>query len=93
MSPEKQCFAETLEEIGWRAKYLVLDPIIPSAVVPVGVAGHNDRYFVGPNYLHPERGCMIQDHAREVYLVVRDVPTPRKAAELLAIHGIPVEAA
>jgi hypothetical protein len=81
-----------LAEIGWTPKYFALDPIFPSAVVPVGVAGRNDRYFVGPNYLHPEKGCMIQDHARNVYLIVRDVPTPRKAAKLLAKHGIPVEA-
>ncbi len=90
---ENRCFAETLAEIGWRPKYMDLDPIIPSAVAPVGVAGHNDRYFVGPNYLHPERGCMLQDHARRVYLIVRDVPTPREAAQLLAKHGIPIEAA
>jgi hypothetical protein len=86
------CFAETLAEIGWTPKYIPLDPTKPSAaVVPVGVAGHNDRYFAGPNYLHPELGCMLQDYARSVYLIVRDVPTPREAAKLLAKHGISLE--
>jgi hypothetical protein len=85
------CFAETLAELGWTPEYVRLDPAIPSAVVPVGVAGHNDRYVASPNYLHPELGCMLQDHVRGVYLIVWDVPTPREAAKLLAKHGISVE--
>ncbi len=89
-SLHESCFAETLAELGWTPEYVRLDPAIPSAVVPVGVAGHNDRYVASPNYLHPELGCMLQDHARSVYLIVRDVPTPREAAQLLAKHGIPV---
>ena len=86
------CFAETLAEIGWTPRYIPLDPTETLAgVVPVGLAGHNDRYFAGPNYLHPERGCMLQDHVRGVYLIVRDVPTPRESAKLLAKHEISVE--
>ncbi len=91
VSLHEGCFAETLAEIGWTPKYFPLDPIVPSGVVPVGVAGHNDRYFVGPDYLHPERGCMLQDHVRHVYLIVPDVPTPQEAAQLLAKRGIPAK--
>ena len=87
-SRHEGCFAETLEQIGWTPKYFSLDPIVPSGVVPVGVSGHNDRYVASPNYPHPEMGCLLQDYARSVYLIVRDVPTPREAAKLLAKHGL-----
>lgn len=85
------CFAESLAEIGWTPKYIPLYRAGRRGVVPVGVAGHNGRYVASPNNPHPERGCMLQDQVRSVYLIVRDVPTPQEAAQLLAKHGISVE--
>lgn len=89
MSEGKKCMGETLKEDGWTAEWVPLGPGPYAA--PVGVAGHNDRYVVGPNYVDPSRGYMLMDHARRVMCVVRSLPTPQRAAQLLANHGAPVE--
>jgi hypothetical protein len=88
MSEEMQCMAETLEESGWTAKFMVLG----SYATPVGTAGHNDRYFVGPNYFDLSHGCMLVDHVRRVMCIAPMLPTPRRASQLLAKYGTPLEA-
>ena len=85
MSEGKRCMGETLKERGWTSKYLLISPY----AAPVGVAGHNDRYVIGPNYVDPSRGYMLMDHARQVICVVRTLPTPLRAAQLLARLGRP----
>lgn len=89
MSKGKQCrTAGTLEEKGWTVKYMPLGPT--PYVMPVGVAGHNDRYVVSPHF-DPSRGFMLMDFARQVMCVVCSLPTPYWAAEILVRYGAAVE--
>jgi hypothetical protein len=89
MSEGKRCTAETLKEKGWTVTYMGLGPY----AAPVGVAGHNDRYVVGPHYFNPSQGYMLMDHARRMMCVVRALPTPRLAVQLLAKYGGPSQRA
>lgn len=89
MSEQKRCVAEALSENGWAPKWVPLGPTPYAA--PVGVAGHNERYFVAPNCIDPSRGYLLIDHAREVMCIAPTLPTVRRAAKLLAKYGTPAE--
>jgi hypothetical protein len=90
MSEGKGCMGETLEENGWNAQWVPFGP--GPGAVPVGVAGYHDRYVVAPNYIEPSRGFLLVDDARRVVCIVPTLPTPRRAARLLAKYGTPLEA-
>jgi hypothetical protein len=46
------------------------------------------RLRIGPHPLLPERGYIIHDRTEATVAWVRGVPSPARAAELLAEHGI-----
>jgi hypothetical protein len=90
MSEGKQCMGETLEENGWNAQWVPFGP--GPGTVPAGVAGYHDRYVVAPNNIEPSRGFLLVDDARRVLCIAPKLPTPRRAARLLAKYGTPFEA-
>jgi hypothetical protein len=89
MSEGKKCVGETLKENEWNAEWVSLAPTPYAA--PVGVAGHDDRYVVVPTYFGPSRACLLMDHAQRVMWIAPFLPTPRRAARLLAKYGTPFE--
>jgi hypothetical protein len=46
------------------------------------------KHAVGPHPLLPERGYLLYDRAEATVAWVREVPSPARAAELLAEHGV-----
>src|SRR5688572_2203508 len=50
--------------------------------------GRAGRLRIGPHPLLPERGYVLYDRAEATVAWVREVPSPARAAELLAEHGI-----
>jgi hypothetical protein len=54
-------------------------------------AGRAGRLHIDPHPLSGERGFVIRDHLRAKVAWVRRVPTPARASELLAEHGVPWE--
>ncbi len=50
--------------------------------------GRAGRLRIGPHPLLPERGYLIYDRTEATVAWVRGVPSPARAAELLAEHGV-----
>jgi hypothetical protein len=50
--------------------------------------GRAGKLRIGPHLLLPERGYLLYDRAEATVAWVREVPSPARAAELLAEHGV-----
>lgn len=50
--------------------------------------GRSGSLRIGPHPLMPERGYLLHDRAEETVAWVRRVPSPARAAEILAEHGV-----
>lgn len=72
---------------GWALEEGIAEGSDESPPPVAGVAG-GGRLRVGPHPLLPERGYLLHDRASGEVAWVREVPTPDRAAELLAEHGV-----
>ena len=57
---------------------------------PVGSAGcgRAGKLRIGPHPLLPERGYLLHDRSEGTVAWVRGVPSPSRASEILAEHGV-----
>jgi len=55
---------------------------------PSSGCGRAGRLRIGPHPLLPERGYLIHDRAEGTVAWVRKVPSPSRASEILAEHGV-----
>ncbi len=82
-------YAWLLEELDWRAvaeKGWAPERSEGNESPPV--EGRAGRLRIVPQPLSGERGFVIRDHLKAKVAWVRRVPTPARASELLAEHGI-----